>query len=614
MYDTLVSDRKNLHETRIQLIHGLRRLRFMRNEIKPPKQIQKLIGKQAISAPLAFRHVQTVVGAIAKNRPTPMMLMRDPADIERMGRGQKFFDFCLQQMERIAQKQLYWKWVDNVVADGLGFWKITRHAWQDYPEPKEDETDEAYLKRVDDFLYSRPPLPFRLRVVEPHTVFFPTYEWEPKDMLEISTRSLRDALTELRIAPVNGSLSTMRLLEVGEPFPRDEVPNIQRSSVEVSEFWSEDKVAFGLLGQWFEMDNPYNGKIPYVKTGGATTGSSDPALEHISTLYPFQRLQPWLDMMVTSLIAWSMTVTNPIVYTTRKPGMGVTGTTETAIQEIPWGKHMDLGLGGEIGTMAVPDVGQSVKGSIELITEMLDRSSLSPAASGFMGTRTAGLAIASAVENSLAMFSTTVDNMKIGMSELYKLISRFIDEDIGVNVYATGFNITEGKGKRQQVGTIQWGPEDVNATLDILCDIKKEGLQDLIAKGTHAAFMRDKGLWDEEMSMLFAGVEDVDRVRKNKLKDMARQHPIVQQYLAMAAVSEEPPLAMLYQQAMGMGDTGQSTGGETPVEGQEGASSGGGGAPAAQGPSPKRGGTPKGKATATPRGSGRQNPSAGRRS
>lgn len=617
IFDNIVRDREITHENRVKMIHGLRKLRFMRNKKQAPKQMQRVIGKNMLSLPLAFRHVQTVVGAIAKNRPTPHILMRDVADIETQARGQQWLDLVWQNLERLAKKKLYWAWADNVVADGLGVFKFTRHPWADFPEILVDESgsptesDAEYAKRVDTFFNSKPPIPFRMKTVQPHTVFFPQHEWEMKDIVEINHRNLRETLRSLRVVP-SASLKSFKILGENEPYPRDEIPAIPGGNVKVYEIWTEDHVAFGMMGEWFEMENPYGGIIPYVLTGGATTGSNDPTLEHISALYPFQRTQPWADMMLSSLVSWSVLASNPIVWTSRDATAGMTAQDETAIEEIPWGKHMDLGVGGNIGVVQIPDSGPSIKASIELMVDLMDRSALSPAASGFMGTRTAGLAIASAVEQSTAMLSGTLDNMQTGISEVYKMMMQFVKIGKGP-VYASGFQFESGKGNRKEAGIAKWDPDDVDKVLDVLAEIKSEGLQELISKGTHAAFMRDKGIWSDERSMLFSGVEDVERERINILKDMARKHPLVLQYLAQQATAEEPPLAALFQQAI---EAAAEGGGQAPGNGQQPTSGGGEGGQGGNDPvgaPPQRGGRPSGSPSALPKGPNQGNPQAGRR-
>lgn len=613
----LVRDRKSFHSQRIKLHHGLRKMRFLRARQRPPKQFQDLFGQNMISAPIAFRHVQTVVGAIAKHRPKYNLIMKNPGETDMRSEGERFHTMALQYFERKAKKPLYWKWVDSIVADSIGVLKFTRHAWEDYPEPKEDETEDEYIARCNKFLQGQAECPLRMRLVDPLTTLFPTYEWEPGDVLETGFRSIRDTLRQLRVAPIGGNLGALRIVEMGEPYPEDEVPNLPDAAVEVSELWTPNSVYVGMAGQFFEMENPYEGIIPYVITGGAPTSSSDPALEFISSLFPFQRLQPWSDMLITAMVAWAMSATNPVLATSRKPGPGITGSTETAIEDIPWGKNLDLGLGGEANFLTPPDVGNSIKGSIELMMTMMDRSSLSPAVSGYMGTRTAGLAMSSAVENALAMLIPTVDGMKVGLGDVAKMVDDFITKVIKAPVYVSGYEMLESNGYKRDVGLLKRGPKEVAATLDILVDIKRDSTMDEISKGGHAAFMRDKGLWSEERAMLYSGVDDVPRERKNILKDMARKHPIVQQYLAMIATSEEPPLAALMQETINP-DTvqGPAYPGPTPFPGvgdmgpelQEEEAE-----PVDTGPAPRRGGRSAGTPSVGKRGPNQTNSPSGRR-
>lgn len=609
----LVQERKKMHDQRIKLHHGLRSLRFLKNIQSPPKQFAKLFGSESINAPLAFRHVQTVTGAIAKNRPKHHLVMKDPLDKERKSLGERWLNLNDQYLERYSGKPIFWKWVDSVVADSIGVLKWTRHDWKDMPAIKDGEEEEQYVKRVGQWIKGTPTIPLKLRVVDPLTVLFSTYEWESRDVLEVGKRSLKDCLVQLRIAPTQGNISNLRLLEVGEPYPEYEIPYIPSGAIEVSELWTEDKLYIGIAGQWFELENPYEGIIPYEITGGYTTASNDPALEFISALFPFQKLGPWADTMLTAMVGWSMAASNPILATWREPGQGVTGSQEVALNEIQWGKQLDLGLGGRAQFLEVPDVGRGIKDGIELMMNLQDRASLSPAASGFMGTRTAGLAMQGAVENALAMFTSTIDNMQMGWANVAKKHYAFIEKVIGIPVYVSGFELTESQKK--VTGLLKWGPNDVNKVLDVLVEIKRDDTGELIQRGTHGKFMHESGLWSEERSMLFSGIDDVEKERKQILKEKAMRNPMVEQYLVGAAIADEPPLAALYQELTAADNPGSPPG--TPPE-PDSQSSGNqtnrGGEAVGEGfPAPQRGGRPAGMPTAEPRGPNRVNPQNTRR-
>lgn len=606
--DQLVLERKKMHDQRIKLHHGLRSLRFLKNIQSPPKQFQKLFGSESINAPLAFRHIQTVTGAIAKNRPKHHLIMKDPLDKERQSLGERWLGLNDQYMERSSRKPIYWKWVDSVVADSIGVLKWTRHDWKDIPEPNPDEEEDSYVKRVGQWLNETPEIPLKLRVVDPLTILFPTYEWEPRDVLEVGKRSVKDVLVQLRIAPSRGNINNLRLLEVGEPYPEWELPYVPTGAIEVAELWQSDYLYVGIAGQWFELENPYQGIIPYEITGGYTTASNDPALEFISAIFPFQKLGPWADTMLTAMVGWSMAASNPILATWREPGQGVTGNQEIAINEIQWGKQLDLGLGGRAQFLEVPDVGRGMKDGIELMMSLQDRSSLSPAASGFMGTRTAGLAMQGAVENALAMFTSTIDNMQMGWASAAKKHYEFIKKVIGIPVYVSGFELTESQKK--VTGLLKWGPKDVDSVLDILVDIKRDDTSELIQRGQHSAFMTERGLWSEERSMLWSGVDDIQKEQKQIMKEKTMKNPMIQQYLAQQAIADEPPLAAIYSQMTAQESPG-SPAGEPPEPTEEG------GGNQVEGnsmrPAPARGGKPAGMPTAIARGPNGTNPAPVRR-
>lgn len=596
----LVDQRKSDYTTRNNLIVGLRRQRYMRSRLRLPKSYQSLVGNNAPRAPLVYRLVQTAVGAIAKVPPEFRVIPRSPEYQKDADDAQIWAKLMLDALSRSSHRPIFWKTLDSMVGDGGAAVKILRTPWQDFPAKKDEEDATKYADRVNGFFKTRPKQPFVARVVDWSTFLPPTTEWGDGEIVEYGKRPTRSTLKSLRI--VSGTGGLQRIAD-GAVYPDDQIP-VLGPTMEVAEVWN-DEACFIVIegGEVFKFDNIY-GKPPYIWSHGLTTSSYDPALEGVSVAFGLQYLQPWIDTLLSVISAWSILGGTPIMWTSQDALPNLPAGQEMAVKDIPFGKWVDFGVGGKGGYMEPPGVGAAITEAVNMMVQMADRVSISPVASGFIGTRTPGLALSAAMEAATANLTPIIDNAQNLFAGIVKFLFHCVENVVGGPVYVNGlmFEESESKKRRSRLGEATLKPSDVSKFQDVLCELEAQTLQDEIASGTHAVFMNRNGLWTRDRSMRYSGVKEPDKEEQGLIKDMVMQSPPVQQYLAMAAVANQPPLLAIMQQALMAGQEGGAEAEpgreEAPVEGE------GMGMQNIGGPAPRGGGRPSGSPK-QPGGSGR---------
>jgi hypothetical protein len=545
--DRLVRQRKSHWKEWHNMIHGLRRLTFMREKVDLPSDIEEDV-KQPPRVPIILRLNQTVAGAIAKGWPIFEMDIRDE-DEELAAKGAKWATMTLQDACRKANQPLFWKYIAALVSDGGAVWKVMRHRWQDLPTRKDNEDEKAYLARAQKFLEDAPASPLYTSLIDILTFFPSTAQYAEEDVVvESAKRGTFDTMRTLRLKPSDSRLSQFTFIPEGKPYPTQELPSLPATIV-VTEVWADDYIDIIVAGKHFVFRNPYGFK-PYVHVKGMPSGLNDPALESLPIGFSLQTIQPWLNLILAKKMSWAMRAgvsygVSPAADPSASPSAG----TQEPPQNIESGRIYKFPPGGSIARMETVFGGEELREAIRLFMDLRQELTLPPVVSGFIGTRTPGLTQTAAVQQAVAMLQPLVDNGQFGLADLLKLHCRFIRDNIKANVTVSGFDTTiDAGGGRPKRGVVSWGPADVEKMNDILVTFSMETLQDVVAKGTHAAFMKNNELWSEDRAMRFGGVTDVKGERRQQEKERLRKHPVVRQYIDQQLLSEEPGLAAVAQE------------------------------------------------------------------
>ncbi len=539
-----VLDTKSSFQQAKDLMHGLRQLRFMRTSARPSKPYQRLVAKN-VHAPLAYALGQTATGSIARSRPTWLVSPRtnSPEDVTLAESLSVAGDLLFQTYERFARKPLYWKFLDQCVCDGMGVYKFARIPWINYPLREQYDDNEEFNAEVDKFLESRPPIPLRARLVDPLTIFPPTSEVGAPVVMESALRPSRETFRSLGLQERGSKL--IRIPE-GQPYDLREPPPAAGTFVEVSEIWSEEEVIFVIgapYGQVFAFENDasvFAGKLPYSWASGEVSGLDDPAVANLSVLFPLMYLQPWMDTLLAMMVAWAAIGANPSAWTSRDVGAGV-HEPGIKISDFQPGKVYSLGTGGRMGFLEPPSIGREAIRLLEMFISLSDRVGLAPIVSGIIGTRTPGLTQSAAMEAAISKLSPVVDNAEFCLADALKLSFHAIENVIQKPVWVSGWQFEEANQTKKK-GSHRISPADIKGHYDISCSLKVDTLQDVIAKGTHAAFMNNAQLWGHRRSMQFSGVQNVSEEEDSLLKDKVAQLPVVQAFLATIATQNDPIL------------------------------------------------------------------------
>lgn len=601
---------RSYYQEQFKTMHYIRRMRFMRLRGNAPRPFQRLMGR-GLQSPFSYRLVQTATSMLGKERPkfTRIPLNTTSVAKESAARLQNAADPMLQELERVARRPLFWQFLDQALGDGRAVMKTVREVWTGFPQPRDGENEKDYNKRVGDFIMKANTHPIRSRLVDPMNFLVPPYEYEMPYAIEQGRRPLLAVLNKLEHGfGVNNNLeynpNTLA-------HPVLELPRGINTSEDVEEFWTDEFCYIRIAGSKVLKFENEIGAIPYTHTMGEVSSLNDPALMSLSILYPYQGIEPWLNTLMTTMAAWSVIGGTPIMYTSRRPYQGAPPPGDMGLSEIPLGRRIDLGTGGEVGFVQPPPVGREVLEFMNTLVSFLDRAGITPLASGIMGNRTPGTAFSAAIEAATGKLKVVKDNVEFGIADWVKLCWKVV-ESIGKPINVTGVGLTQSiVGKRMQKARYTIDPKDIDGYYDLSCELTVSSLQDEISKGMHAVYMKTHGLWDRDRAMRFAGADDPREEWKGTIRDRIEDSPFVIGQIMQEAIKEDPELerraAELQEQ--GVDVVGLLTGDQQAVE--QMANGGGGGAvPPGSRPAPAGGGRgrgspkrPGGNRNGTPQGS-----------
>ena len=595
-----VAQLRQFYQRRHETIHYLRRMRFMRLRSQAPRPFQRVV-QHGLQSPFSFILVQNIVGMLSRERPRFERPPRTMSQKEReaAARLQRSCDPLLQTFERIARRPLLTQFYDHLVADGEAVARLS-HVPISFPMREADEDDASYNRRVSDWLYSG-QFPLRMYVLDPLNVLRPMGDPDPLDyIVEVGTRPLVPTLKALGLRPRSDkSFEPDHDRVTGSPsFHWLELPPGLPPSIEVIEFWTPEACYVALGGQMFVYENPF-GFIPYVCAGGLVTGIDDPELTNLSVLYPFQGIEPWLSTLLSTMAAWSILGGTPILWTSRQPYPGAPPPDAPAqISEIPLGKRIDLGVGGQIGFVQPPPVGREVLEFLNQLIGFLDRAGLSPITQGIIGTRTPGTAFNAAVEMALSRLTPIVSNAEFALAEIVKTVWRMVYETFQVPLVVTGIDFAqEGRfGPKRATSRYVIHPNDIGGYYDLHASLRISSLQDQVSRGMHAAFMRAHGLWTRERAMRFSDVEEPWEEFRQILAEKIEESPFMLQQVIQEYLQENPELQQRAAELQAQGLDIMSLlglGGEPGATPEEGSVYGGAPQPRG-GPAPRAGGRPRG--------------------
>jgi hypothetical protein len=203
--------------------------------------------------------------------------------------------------------------------------------------------------------------------------------------------------------------------------------------------------------------------------------------------------------------------------------------------------------GREVGILTPPPVGAEVTAFLQFLISSANAGGLPEIVSGGgVGSRLPALTFQAAFEaatDRLRPATQSAERILGGtLNKIHKIIGRY-DVPIRVNGYefqAQG----EGDNKRKR-GWAVIKPSEARKGRRISVDLALESTQDMIAKGTHAAFMVNSQLWDREFAQRFSGVINPVETDDKIAADVAWLQTLP--LLAQAYINSDPELQAVLQ-------------------------------------------------------------------
>lgn len=530
---------------RREMILGLRRQRFLRLKPRVPEAYARYVA-EGVRVPITFRLGETVVGAVAGT--DKARFFASSPDVELAQRATAWAQLQLDVQERVSQSALYYRYWDSLINDGMAALKTQRSPWTDFPDKGEEEDDEAYNARVEAFLDAGPPVPYRTRTVDPATFYPPRSEWGRVYAAESALRPTAETMRclGLQVGP-RGKLSIVDPND--EPTPTDMYGLRLGPRIQVDELWTETDLFVRVSGKVFQYDNEM-GRLPFEWTSGSAIAFSDPTLQALSVHYPLQYLEPWVNQMLSTLVAQAGHTSTPTPITTHPATGTPAGAGGTVVTDFQAGKLHDLPPGADFKWEAAP----LDAGAINLFNAMVqlaERFTLSPIPQ-FAGTRTPGVVLSAVAERIMSVLKPKVDMAKTTWSDQIKFYLHVMRHVVGAPISVSGLVFEERTG-RSSMATTTLRPSEVPRISDIATEIKFQTVQDKIAWNTQAVLMVQSGMWSLQRGMREAGVSDTERERQDIMLDRLRQSPAIQLYLQQRAMEGQPPLQALQELAQAGG-------------------------------------------------------------
>lgn len=541
---------------------GVRRQRFLRARPNPPQVYQKFLGAGA-RIPIAFRLIQTVVGAVA-GEDRPRWHVASP-DLEVAARTEKWLRLVNQWMERV-QPGLYWRFWDSLAGDGMVALKTTRRPWTEFPQPIEGEKPAEYNAKVDDFYRRAPPVPFRTRVIDPMTFFPPRSEWGDPIAIECGLRPGGQVLRALRLKP--NSAGDLVSMNPDEPIPQEmtALAGAMEPRYEVAEVWTPDALLVDVRGQVFEYPNTM-GQVPYKWAFASSVAFSDPTLQALSAAFPLLYIEPWINQTLSSLVGYAQLQSTPTPIIVQKGGpMG--GKPEPVITDFK------PGMLHQFGTDVVPGVWDMGKPResvdiLNILVQLAERFTISPVPS-FAGTRTAGTVMAQVAERIMSILRPMVDQAQVVWGEQGKMWVELVGDAIKAPVFVSGLTF-EQRNRRTRKADTALTPRDVKKIGDVVSEIRFRTTTDRIAWDTHNVMMEQAGIWSMKRARIESDVEDPEAEDRQRTIEDVMQDPAIKLLISQRGMEDIPPLQAL--QAILM-EAEQGGGGGAPPGGNGGEPSG----------------------------------------
>jgi hypothetical protein len=593
LVDRTIINQRTVYDEVVTVTKQIRKIRALRIQTRTPKTFQKLVG-YGVRNPLPWALVQTINGMIAKGTPLFERLPLDPSDPTQRQLAAQLAATCyplIQTYGNMHHQDYVYKACDQLTGDGIGIFKIRKQTLRDYPKngPAVDASTkdwENYNEAVAQWIANpRSPNPFAISQIDSAT-FFQDRAEEPTYVVEYGYKPLAPTLAALglrqrgsKVVPASEEeLNALAVNNVptGTVFSERMQPSGLGNNVLMSEVWTDDYCYVQVGGNIFKYENEL-GFIPYAWRNGMTTSIPDPALERVSTVFPFFALDPYINTVLTGLLTWGIMASMPTAVITTAANAGNLADSTQGNVDIPLGQMIRLAPGQDFDYKVPPSMGTEAVNVLNMMLSFYDRAGVTSMARGNIGTRTPGMTFSAALEAAGDM----VGPIKSGLAGLLVDIVRMSWKactNLNIPLNITGYSLAES-GVRGERTRYQVTPQMIDNYYDLSCELQAYSDAELMSRGQYASLMIDKKIWSWERGAKYAGVQNPEAEREAIAQDTVLNSPEYMQLLIQGSLASDPVAA----QAMTLAQTqaaapaeSLATGGDQHRPGMEAPVSGGG--------------------------------------
>lgn len=561
-----VQEQRRIYQEMVTVTKQIRKVRALRIQTRTPKTFQKLVG-WGVRNPLPWSLVQTINGMIAKGTPLFSRLPLDANDPDQRDLANQLAASAwplIQTYGRMHKKDYFYMACDQLAGDGIAAFKMRRQTLRGYPDSPSLEANQKewgdYNAMVAEYMANpRSPNPFSISQVDSAT-FFPDRAEEPEYVVEYGYKPLAPTLAALGLKmDKNGKPVEMSDEEAlsnalnhndvprGQMFSEQMQPSGLGNNLVVSEVWTADNCYVQIGGNVFKYENEF-GMLPYAWRLGMTTSIPDPALERVSTVFPFFALDPYINTVLTGLLAWGIMASMPVAVITQQATAGNVGDSTQANVDIPLGQMIRLAPGQDFDFKVPPNMGTEAVNVLNMMLSFYDRAGVTSMARGNIGTRTPGSTFGAALEAAGDMVGPIKESLAGICTDIVQMSWKAATQ-FNVPLNITGYSLA-ATGAKSDRTRIQVTPEMIDKYYDLDCELQAFSDQELMARGQYAALMIDKKIWSWERGAKYAGVQNPETERKQIFMDTVRNSPEYMQLAITGAISEDPIAAQAMQIAM----------------------------------------------------------------
>jgi len=494
----------------------MRQIPFLEEDFDIPEAYENTTQKIKTGLPMTW--VQREVGVLTTllfSVHMPPMPDSTPEEKENGSKIERFFPSMWRQMERQQKKDIYRRFFDHMVADGVGVLKAyyKPSAWHGMPQLRgleegeinyTDEETAEYNRRLDKFARGK-PIPFAVRVVDPMTVYPVWGEFGLDAVIEVSERPLK------RVQRMAGPFG-------GLPLDGEQVK--PSSTVSVIEYWDEEWMALlvsvGGAYKWVGAMKHGLRRIPYWIAFGEETSSTNPKYEGLSTLYKIKDVNSPINQMLTIKFNRAFLTGYPTYQSS-----GVTGDETDVEGGGPQPVKLEIGKINPIDNpdeqilpVPVPEFSSDIEEMVGLMLQLSAETQIGEEATGgdaFSGE--SGFLRAMRTEQARTGYHQIIAHAERELSDLMNWMLEMAErKNLRLWVLERKQKVNADRVDEEIGGWIPLLPGYADGYYNLEVKIEPYNPVMDVARGTYAANQKERGFWSSRFAHEFSGIGQPDEM------------------------------------------------------------------------------------------------------